>query len=143
MRMVSKNLNDTHRYDDLYHLDYCGSKNHKHMTMMQRAAQFAPFDALSGYKEALEEDSRLTVQKIDLSEEACEKIQQCLLEIQGSISTHPKVCVMYFVEDATKDGGRYVCVEKCVKKIALGKLVFTDKTFVVLDDIMYIEKAPS
>lgn len=142
MRMVSKDQNDPHRYDDLYQLDYCGSKNHKHMSMMQRAAQFAPFDALSGYKETLEEDSRFTVQKMDLSEEACEKIQQCLAEIQSCISAHPKVCVTYFVEDATKEGGRYVSVEKCVKKIALGQLVFTDKTFVILDDIVYIEKAP-
>ena len=141
MRQISKNQNDMHRYDDLLDFHYQGSKNRKHMSMAQRAAQFAPFDALSGYKEALHESSRLTLQKVDLSEEECESIQLVLQQIQAEIHMHPRICVTFFVEDETKEGGRYEQVEKCVKKIEQGNLVFMDRTWICLDDIMHIEKA--
>lgn len=139
MRTISKNQNDLHRYDDLVKCSRPASANHPKMSAYQRAAQFAPFDALSGYREFIKESARLTKQKIEISEEEAEMIDRVLQKIQRDIQKHPIVNVTYFKEDEKKEGGSYFQVQKCVKKIENGYLYFVDHSSILLDDILQIE----
>ena len=85
--------------------------------MLDRAAQFSPFAALTGYDDAIHETARLTNDKVDLSEEEKETLdrkQQILLERLGE---HPALTVTYFIPDAKKSGGAYVTKSGSFKKI--------------------------
>lgn len=126
MRTVSKNQNDEHRYDDMLKKEHHVSLNHPAMSKEQRAAQFSPFSALSGYEESIEEAERITAEMIDLSDEEKEIIDHALRNIQRDIKEHPCVTVTYFVQDPYKEGGSYRQITQNIKKIEQGKLFFKD-----------------
>lgn len=105
------------KYDDIYGLAYQKSKDRKQMTMQERAAQFSPFAALSGYEDAIEETARLTEVKIGLSEDEKREIGEKLSLIRDNLAHHPHVRIVFFVPDALKSGGRYVTAEGEVKKL--------------------------
>ena len=139
MREISKNQLDSHRYDDLLSVQRPVSKNHRHMSNANRAAQFMPYDALSGYKEAIQENGRITVQKIELSDEEKSKINDVLNQILIQIKNHPKVRMTYYVLDDYKDGGSYEQIEEQVKKIEFGKVFFMNRVVIDIEDIISIE----
>lgn len=87
------------------------------MSNMNRAAQFAPFAALTGYEESIAETARLTDRRIELSEYEIEELNAKLNFIQDHIKEHPKVTVTYFQPDDRKEGGTYVTVTGKVRKI--------------------------
>lgn len=129
------------QYDDIIALPHHVSNRHPHMPVSDRAAQFAPFAALTGYDAALRETARLTDQKMEQTEEAkaiLDRKQQLLLE---SIKAHPPVTVTFFKADDQKSGGSYVTVSGRFGKIDPLKrlLVLTDKTCIPLDDISELE----
>lgn len=129
------------RYDDIIDLPHPVSARHPHMPVSDRAAQFAPFAALTGYDAAIRETARLTDQKVEQTEEAkalLDRKQQLLLE---SARTHPEVTVTYFKADPHKSGGAYVSVTGHFRSIDPIKrqLVLTDKTCIPLDDIFKLE----
>lgn len=129
------------RYDDIIDLPHPVSARHPHMPVSDRAAQFAPFAALTGYDAAIRETARLTGQKVEQTEEAkalLDRKQQLLLE---SARTHPEVTVTYFKADPHKSGGAYVSVTGHFRSIDPIKrqLVLTDKTYIPLDDIFKLE----
>lgn len=115
-----------------------------HMTNYKRAAQFAPFAALSGYGEAIHETARLTDRKIELDDDEKEKLDRILAELVSVIHTHPAVRVTYFIPDLWKDGGKYLTVDRQLKKIdnIKRKMIFTDGTEIDADNIFSIEKVP-
>ena len=95
-------------YRDIINLPHHVSSKRPQMSMLDRAAQFSPFAALTGYDDAIHETARLTNDKVDLSEEEKETLdrkQQILLERLGE---HPALTVTYFIPDAKKSGGAYV-----------------------------------
>lgn len=139
MREISKNQLDSHRYDDLLSVQRPVSKNHRHMSNANRAAQFMPYDALSGYKEAIQENGRITVQKVELSDEEKSKINDVLNQILIQIKNHPKVRMTYYVLDDYKDGGSYEQIEEQVKKIEFGKVFFMNCVAIDIEDIISIE----
>lgn len=139
MRTISKNQNDLHRYDDLVTCCRPVFQNHPKMSAYQRAAQFAPFDALTGYRDLIMESARLTNQKVEISEEEEEMIDRVLQKIQRDIKKQPGVNVTFFEEDEKKEGGSYQRVQKRVKKIENGYLYFVDYSLISLDDIIQIE----
>lgn len=139
MRVVSKNKEDKHRYDDMLNLPVPKSKNHKHMSNAQRAAQFSSFDALNGYKESLQEEGRMVFEKACLAEDAKQSIDEQLITIQNRIQEKLLISITYFVKDSYKAGGHYETVTKRIKKLELGKLVFVDKTTIDICDIQEIE----
>ncbi len=139
MREISKNQLDSHRYDDLLSVQRPVSKNHRHMSNANRAAQFMPYDALSGYKEAIQENGRITVQKVELSDEEKSKINDVLNQILIQIKNHPKVQMTYYVLDDYKDGGSYEQIEEQVKKIEFGKVFFMNCVAIDIEDIISIE----
>lgn len=109
--------------------------------MSDRAAQFSPFAALTGYDAAIRETARLTDKKLVLDEETCallDRKQQYLCEI---IAEKPEITVTYFVPDDRKDGGSYVTVTGKLRRIDFcGRLlVLSDGRSIPLDDIASLE----
>lgn len=128
-----------HKYDDIINLEHHVSSVHSRMSIMNRAAQFAPFAALTGYGDEIKEASRIVDNKIDISDDLKDKINNKLLIIERMI--RPYIMVTYFVKDKKKDGGEYITISNIVKRIDLynGEMVFTDKTKILINDIVDIE----
>ena len=131
----------SHQYDDLIDLPHHVSERHPQMPMIDRAAQFSPFAALTGYDEAIVETARLTDQKRELSEDQKQEISRELNALQARIKTDPAVTVVYFEADGRKDGGAYRTITGAVKKIDeyLGVLELTEGTTIPFDDILSLE----
>ncbi len=128
-------------YDDIIHLPHHVSKTRPQMSMEDRAAQFSPFAALTGYDAAILETGRLTEEKSELGEETqaiLDRKQRYLAEI---IDTKPEITVTYFVPDEKKSGGAYSTVTGFLKRIdECGRvLVLTDGRKIQLDAIFDIE----
>ena len=102
------------------------------MSRMNRAAQFAPFAALTGYEESIEETARLTDLRIKLSEYEIEELNAKLNFIQEHIKERPEVTITYFQPDEKKEGGEYITVTGRVRWIdeVNGVLVFENETTV-------------
>lgn len=132
---------DVHEYDDILNLPHHTSKVHPKMSRLDRAAQFAPFAALTGHKEALIETARITEEKKVLDENLKAMLDETLQEIQLRIKTHPKIKITYFQMDEFKSGGAYVTHIKEVKKVDeyYQTLNFMDKTIIKIDDVYAIE----
>lgn len=96
-------------YADIIHLPHHKAQNRPHMSMYDRAAQFSPFAALTGFEGVIAETGRLTDQKVELSESEKVLLDQKLTLIDDVIQDkhHPEITVVYFVPDYLKDGGAY------------------------------------
>ena len=96
-------------YSDIIHLPHHKAANRPHMSMYDRAAQFSPFAALSGFDGVIAETGRLTDRRIELSESKRSLLDQKLTLIDDVIQDgyHPEITVEYFVADQRKDGGEY------------------------------------
>lgn len=132
---------NNHQYDDIIDLPHHVSSTRPRMSMIDRAAQFSPFAALTGYDAAIRETGRLTDRRIELSEDsraALDRKQQLLVEC---LADHPEVSVTYFIPDERKSGGAYVTVTGIVKKVddCQRLLLLTDGTKIPLDEILELE----
>ena len=105
------------KYDDIINLPHHESKKHPRMTNEARAAQFAPFAALTGYDDVIKETARLTSKRIEINEELKAILDAKLQIIHDKISSKPEISFTYFVPDTKKDGGSYVTVKGNVIKI--------------------------
>lgn len=96
-------------YADIIHLPHHKAPNRPHMSMYDRAAQFSPFAALTGFEGVIAETGRLTDRKVELSESEKILLDQKLTLIDDVIQDkhHPKITVVYFVPDYLKEGGEY------------------------------------
>lgn len=127
-------------YDDIINLPHHQSKTHPHMSLHDRAAQFAPFAALTGYDDAVKEAGRLTDSRIELDETELAELDFTLLKLSEHISEHPAIRLIYFVQDDKKDGGEYIAYDGRLSKIDYaGKaLIFEDNKIISLSDILKI-----
>ena len=107
----------THKYDDIIHLPHHVSETRAHMPLLDRAAQFSPFAALTGYDAAVAETARLTDQERELDETQKEWISAQLYLLQEQLDSDPEVSVTYFVPDEKKTGGAYRTASGKIKKI--------------------------
>lgn len=105
------------KYEDIINLPYKKSTDRPQMSLHDRAAQFAPFSALTGHEEAIEETARLTDEKIVLDEGAMEVIGVKLYEVSQNIHKKWNVSITYFKPDSLKSGGVYLTDIGTVKKI--------------------------
>lgn len=104
-------------YDDIIHLPHHVSEKRSQMSGIDRAAQFSPFAALTGFGAAITETGRLTDSRIELDEYAKAALNEQFLRIQESLDAHPTVSVTFFQPDERKSGGAYLSITGAVKKI--------------------------
>lgn len=124
-------------YDDIISHPHHESKKHPRMPRIDRAAQFAPFAALTGYESAIKETERLTQEKIILSEEARNELDEKLRYILES-SEEPEAEITYFVEDKLKEGGSYKTTKCIISAIESNKLILKDGKRIPIENIINI-----
>ena len=125
-------------YDDIIHLPHPTSPRHPRMPMIDRAAQFTPFQALTGYGDAIQETARLTGEKVELTEDEKAVLDE---KLRLLANTGNKSAFTYFQPDGKKSGGVYVAVLGAIKKLdpLEGRLVLADGTAIPIDDILEIQ----
>ena len=128
-------------YDDIINLPHHQSVKRPHMNSHQRAAQFAPFAALTGYDAAIDETARLTDQKLELSDEKLDHLNAQIQRIIENMADKPHVEITYFVPDDRKSGGEYVTVTGRVRRVDdhNREIVFVDGMTVAIDDVYMIK----
>ena len=133
-------MNNTEKYNDIINLPHYISNKHPQMTIESRAAQFAPFAALTGYEDEVEETARITDKRIEITDEIKSKINMKLQIIQEKIKTNPKVTITYFISDNKKEGGSYKTVTSNVLKIDKynKQIILKDNKEIFISDIINI-----
>lgn len=128
-------------YDDIINLPRHVSKTRSQMSQRDRAAQFSPFAALTGYENVVAETARHTDERLELSEDRQAKINECLRIILENISERPEVKITFFLPDKLKSGGGYTAKIGFVKLIdeSTKNVVFTDNFSIPIADIYDIE----
>lgn len=121
------------RYDDIIDLPHYEPK-HKRMPIENRAAQFAPFAALTGHGAAIVETARLTEKKIELSDEEKQELSK---KLSLAVENQSKILITIFVPDTLKEGGSYQEIIGVIKRIDLLERIITlsDNTTVSLDNV--------
>ena len=142
----------TETYDDIIHLPHHVSKRHPQMSLYNRAAQFAPFAAVTGYEEAIIETARLTAPKVDMMEDNQQLLDRKLALLSHSLREQPTVSITYSQPDKKKSGGQHLTVTGVIKSIrdservilmADGKSVSIDTIINIDGDIFSSEEYPS
>ena len=105
------------KYDDIINLPHHVSKLHPQMSLVNRAAQFSPFAALSGYEDAIDETARLTDAEVELSEGSIQEINEKVRYLMEHLTDHDEITILYFIPDEKKAGGRYSSVTGEIKKV--------------------------
>ncbi len=114
------------KYKEIINLPHHVSRIRPHMSMIDRAAQFSPFAALTGHDEALDETARLTDSFAEPDEDEKQLLDEKLRMVAELIEEKPVITVTYFIPDDKKDGGRYVNATDYIKKIdALNREIIT------------------
>lgn len=128
-------------YDDIIDLPHHVSATRPQISMMDRAAQFSPFAALTGYDVAIKETGRLTDQKVEMDAEALNVLNMKFQILIDRLAEEPEVTFIYFKPDERKDGGAYIDVTGIVKKVDKSErlIVMQSGTKIVMDDILNIE----
>lgn len=129
------------KYDDMIDLPRPISMKHRPMPMSDRAAQFAPFAALSGYEDAIGEAARLTDEQLSLGEDEQSELNEKLRLLIANAEAHPEVTVTYFQPDRKKKGGSYVSKTGAFKRVHadVQMIEFTDGTRIALSSILDME----
>ena len=127
-------------YEDIIDLPHHVSERRPRMSMMDRAAQFSPFAALTGYDSAIKETARLTDKKIELTEEMQAQLSERINLLRDELHKSPTVEITYFVPDDYKEGGSYHTLQGQIKRIDDVERIFRlcDGTCIHFDDILDI-----
>ena len=128
-------------YSDMLDMPHHVSIRHPRMSMDARAGQFAPFAALSGYGDEIDETVRRTDNKMDIDDGLKEFLNKRLLIIKDNIKIRPVVEITYFIPDKKKSGGMYKTILGKVRKIDDYKhiVLMEDKLEIPIDDIIDID----
>lgn len=126
-----------HAYDDIIRLPHPTSRKHPRMSMEERAAQFAPFAALTGFGGVIRETGRLTDKQVELGESDQVELERVLTFLDSQEEEHPMIKVTYFLPDTYKEGGTYVTVTGHLKRIdqVEGVLLLWEGVRVPIQDI--------
>lgn len=129
------------KYDKIMGLPHHVSKTRPQMPMSDRAAQFAPFAALTGYDAAIKESGRLTDERIELDVEALSALDMKYQLLMEALDEAPEVTITYFQPDERKAGGKYVSAVGAVKKIDdfERRITMRDGTRIPTDDVLSID----
>ena len=129
------------KYNEIMGLPHHVSKTRPQMPMSDRAAQFAPFAALTGYDAAIKETRRLTDERIELDVEALSALDMKYQLLMEALDEAPEVTITYFRPDERKAGGKYVSAVGAVKKIDdfERRITMQDGAKIPMDDVLSIE----
>ena len=138
---MDKRDDDSHRYDDMLALPHHVSPTRRRMTMPERAAQFSPFAALTGYGDAIQETARLTDARLELGETERAELDAKLRILRERLPERPPLTVIRFVPDARKEGGRYETLSGALKRLLPeeGLLVLAGGISIPIADIADID----
>ena len=127
---------ETHHYDDIIQLPHHVSSRHPPMPAADRAAQFAPFAALTGFGAIITEAGRQTDERIPLGEADLEALNEKVRDVMRRAFQHPLITVTYFVPDSKKAGGTYKVYTGNVRTVSEFDrvIIFEDGTKILLDD---------
>lgn len=134
-------MKNEHKYDDIINLPHHVSVRHPQMPLLNRAAQFSPFAALTGYDTAIKETARITEEWIELDESRKEMLDERLQIIRGRIAERLEITFTYFKPDEKKSGGAYLTVTGRVRKIDeyRHQIILEDGTALNMDKLFSIE----
>ena len=134
-------MKPTHRYDDIINLPRHVSAKRSPMSNYDRAAQFSPFAALTGYDAVIDETGRLTDVQIELDEGGKALLDEKLQTLREHLSELPRVTLRVFCPDDRKAGGAYEEISGRVKKIdpVTRCVVLADGSVIPLDRIYGVE----
>ena len=129
------------KYDDIINLRHYSSPVRPRMSRMNRAVQFAPFAALTGYDSAVAETARLTDKRHELTEDERIMLSEKLRILSENQQDTPSVQITQFLPDSRKNGGSYEEITGAVRRIDEGemKVIFTDGVRIDIADIYGIE----
>ena len=129
------------QYEDIINLPHHVSPTRPQMPMSDRAAQFAPFAALTGYDAAIKETGRLTDDKIELDEEALTALDMKYQFLMDALDDAPEVTITYFQPDERKAGGKYVSAVGVVRKVDdfERRITMQDGAKIQMDDVLSID----
>jgi len=127
----------TDNYEDIINLPHPVSKRFPRMSLAERAAQFSPFAALTGFGSVISETARLTDARVELDECRRQELDAALQDLAARLDGRPEVLVTFFRADAWKSGGEYVSLSGRLKKIDsfARTLVLEDGTVIPIDDV--------
>lgn len=130
-------------YEDIINLPHHVSAKRAPMSMLDRAAQFAPFAALTGHDAVIRETARQVDQPIELTESRREELNRQLQMLSDRIEENPKAAITHYIPDPHKSGGAYVITTACIKKIDeyARALILTDGSGIDVDTVIQIELA--
>ena len=139
--MAFRPTRDIHEYDDIIRLPHPASARHRPMTLLNRAAQFSPFAALTGYEDLVDETARLVDRRLSLSDEQLRQLNETLRELSTRLREEPQVCIVYFAQDPFKDGGFYRTEAGVLKAIdpVQQTVTFRDGPTIPMRDIYRVE----
>lgn len=118
------------KYEDIINLKKPISKIHKQMSVENRAMQFMPFSALTGYEEQIKEKERITEEKVDVNEEKKLEINQKLNYIKKE--NNKNVSIRFFKKDLKKSGGEYITVIEKISKIDEINMTITTQSNIII-----------
>ena len=129
------------KYDEIMGLPHHISKTRPQMPISDRAAQFAPFAALTGYDAAIKETGRLTDERIELDVEALSALDMKYQLLMEALDEAPEVTITYFQPDERKAGGKYLTATGAVKKVDdfERRITMQDGTKIPMDDVLSID----
>lgn len=133
--------NNEQKYADIFHMPHHVSTKRPQMSQRDRAAQFAPFAALTGHDEAIKETARLTDEKIELDESTLAILNDKLQIILDNLEAEPVVTITFFKADTKKAGGAYIEHSGVIRKVDDYErtVVFMDKAVIPIEDILDIQ----
>lgn len=133
-------MTDGHKYDDIINLEHPTSKRHPRMSAMDRAAQFAPFSALTGYDDMVVERARITGSRMELDDMQKMALDESMTYVLEHLSERPQVKITWFIKDARKSGGRYQEIEDAVQNVEVPNrmIILRNGLRIPMDDIVEI-----
>ena len=129
------------KYDDMIDLPHPSSHTHAPMSQRDRAAQFSPFAALTGYDAVIRESARRTTRKRIPDEQRKSELDRCFTLLKEAEEREPEVCITFFIPDGNKDGGEYITLHSEIRRVDeyAGKLVLCSGESIDLNDIWDIQ----
>lgn len=129
------------KYDDILNLPHHVSNTRPHISMHDRAAQFSPFAALTGYDDTVRETARLTDEKLELTADRTTDLNQKIAFLKEHADERPEITVEYFIPDEKKSGGKYVMLSGKFRRIDEynHNMILTSGEEIPLNDIFEID----